>query len=207
MTNFIDEDYCCCCNNFITIIFNLIIILLGLIAFLFRLIIQPKVAKFTITNASLTQFSFTNNNTLNYNFDLDITIQNPNQKLGIYYDNIKTLAFYEDARFGFQTLGTFFQHHKSTNFLNPVFIGQQVIPLSQDQILKFEKKKKDDVYGIDVKILLHGRFKLGVFKTGKVKPKVCCSLMVPLRSSNVTLMGDGFQVIDCYWDYKGILFL
>ncbi|XP_058769112.1 NDR1/HIN1-like protein 10 [Vicia villosa] len=202
-----DENYCCCCNNIVTVICNLIIILLGLIAILFWLIIQPKAAKFTVTNASLTQFSFTNNNTLNYNLALDITIRNPNRKLGIYYDIIETLACYKDARFGFQTLGPFFQHHKSTDFMSPVFIGQQVISLSRDRISKFEKEKRDGVYGIDVKILMNVRFKLGLFKTGKAKPKVRCNLKVPLRSSNVTtLLGNKFQATDCEWDYKGILF-
>ncbi|CAI8597471.1 unnamed protein product [Vicia faba] len=206
MNNFMDEDYCCCCNNLVTIICNLIIILLGLIVFLLWLIIQPKAVKFTVTNASLTQFSITNNNTLNYNLVLDIMIQNPNRKLGIYYDNIETLVFYKDSRFDFQTLETFFQHQKGIDFFSLVFEGQQVIFLSRYQISKFEEEKKDGVYGIDVKIFLNVRFKLGLFKTGKAKPKIRCNLKVPLRTSNVTFLGDGFQVTDCDWGYKGILF-
>ncbi|KAL5076568.1 hypothetical protein RYX36_015552 [Vicia faba] len=113
-------------------------------------------------------------------------IQNPNRKLGIYYDNIETLVFYKDSRFDFQTLETFFQHQKGIDFFSLVFEGQQVVFLSRYQISKFEEEKKDGVYGIDVKIFLTVRFKLGLFKTEKGKPKIRCNLKVPLRTSNAT---------------------
>jgi len=63
-------------------------------------------------------------------------------------------VFYKDVRFGSQTLGTFFQRHKNTSFTSPTFSGQQLIPLSSDQILELNKEKKDGVYGFVVKVCL-----------------------------------------------------
>ncbi|XP_004497666.1 NDR1/HIN1-like protein 10 [Cicer arietinum] len=202
---------CCgCIFNFILSIIckilTTIIIIVVILGFLFWLIVRPNVLKFTVTDASLSQFNFTNNNTLHYNLALNISIRNPNKRVGIYYDNIETLAFYKDVRFGSQTLGTFFQRHKNTSLLNPVFKGQQVVPLNSDQISEFDNEMKDGVYGIDVKVLLNVRFKLWLFKTGKVKPKVRCDLKVPLKSKNGTSLGNEFQVTDCDWDYKWRLF-
>jgi hypothetical protein len=202
---------CCGCifNCILSIICKIlttIIIIIVILGFLFWLIVRPNVVNFTVTDASLTQFNFTNNNTLHYDLAVNITIRNPNRRVGIYYDNIETLALYKDVRFGSQTLGQFFQHHKNTSFLNPNFKGQQVLPLNSDQISEFDKEKKDGVFDIDVKVLLNVRFKLGLFKSGKAKPKVHCDLKIPLKSSNGKLLGNGFEATDCDWDYKWKLF-
>jgi len=173
-------DACLCgctlrCLFYLTCKICNLIIFVGIFAFFFWLIIHPNAVKFNVTDASLTQFNFTNNNTLNYNLALNITIRNPNRIVEIYYDNIETVAFYKDVRFASQTLGTFFQHRKNTSFFSTVFTGQQVIPLSSDQILEFNKEKKDGVYGIDLKVSLNLRFKLGSIKK-KAEPKVHCDL-------------------------------
>jgi hypothetical protein len=187
--------------SWLCILFWIFIIILAIIGFLTWLIVRPNKVNITVTNASLTQFNFANSNTLHYDLVVNITIRNPNGRLGIYYDDIKTLAFYKDVRFGSQTLGTFFQHRKSTSFLNPNFKGQQVVPLNSSQISEFDKENKDGVFDIDVKLLLNVRFKFGLFKIRKAKPKVHCDLKVPLISSNGKLLGNGFQATDCYWDY------
>jgi len=142
--------FCCisifgCCEYVLSVICNFIV-LVAIFAFFSLLIIHPNYVKFTVTDASLTQFNFKNNITLHYDLALNIMIRNPNRRVGIYYDNIETLVFYKDVRFGSQTLGTFFQRHKNTSFLSPTFSGQQLIPLSSDQILKLNKEKKDKVY-------------------------------------------------------------
>jgi hypothetical protein len=80
-----------------------------------------------------------------------------------------------------------------------------VIPLGSDQILQFNKEKKDGIYGIDVKVFLNLRFKLGSIKK-KAEPKVHCDLKVPLKSLNGTLLGNAFISIDCVWICKRRLF-
>ncbi|XP_058786457.1 NDR1/HIN1-like protein 10 [Vicia villosa] len=193
---------CCCLFNGICNLICTLIVILGVFVFLFWLIVHPIPLKFSVTDASLTQFSFTNNNTLNYNLTLNITIRNPNRMLGIYYDNIETDAFFQGVRFSSQTLGAFFQHRKYTSFLKPVFNGRQLVPLRSDQISEFKKERKDGVYRIDVKVLLDVRFKLGLFKIGNVEPRVRCDLKVPMKTGNRTLLMNGFQATDCDWDYK-----
>ena len=52
----------------------------------------PQEPKFTITNATLTQFNFNSfNNTLNYNLALNMTIRNPNKRVGIYLKSLETI--------------------------------------------------------------------------------------------------------------------
>ncbi|WP_204902292.1 hypothetical protein, partial [Escherichia coli] len=96
----------------------------------------------------------------------------------------------------------FYQGHKTTNELNPVFNGQQVILLGADKTNELNKEKNSRVYDIDVKLYLRVRFKLGVFKTKKLKPKIHCDLHVPLTvsSNGASPDGGGFQTTKCDWD-------
>ncbi|XP_027367123.1 NDR1/HIN1-like protein 3 [Abrus precatorius] len=206
--------FSCCCGcifncilSIICKILTTILIIVAIVAFLFWLIVRPNALKFHVSDATLTQFSY-NNNTLRHNLALNVTIRNPNRRLGIYYDNIEALALYQDVRFGSQTLGPFFQHHKNTSVLSPVFKGQRVMPLTEDQVSELNKEKGSGVYSIDVKLNMMVRFKLGLFKSGKVKPNIRCELQVPLESHNGTSSGGGFQFQDtaCDWDYKRMWF-
>ena len=74
-----------------------------------------------------------------------------------------------------------------------------MLALGADQVSELDKEKSKGVYAITVKLYLRVRFKLGAFKTRKVKPKVTCDLQVPLTSDNGTSSGSAFQTTKCDW--------
>ncbi|KAK7284797.1 hypothetical protein RJT34_19550 [Clitoria ternatea] len=192
----------CCCGCIFSLIFKLVltvIIIVGIVVFLVWLIVRPNVVKVHVTDATLTQFNYTGN-TLNYDMVLNITVRNPNKRLGIYYDRIEARAMFQGARFHSEFPGPFYQGHKTTNLLNPVFKGQQVLSLNDDQTSEFNKEKSTGVYEIDVKLYLRVRFKLGVFKTKTLKPKVTCDLHIPLNSGNGASPPATFETTKCDWD-------
>lgn len=189
----------CLCGCLFSLIFKLIltvIIIIGIAVFLFWLIVRPNVVKFHVTEATLTQFNYAGNNTLHYDLALNVTVRNPNKRLGIYYDRIEARALYHDARFDSEYPTPFYQGHKTTNVLTPVFKGQQVVALDADQTEDFKKENATGVYEIDVKMYLRVRFKLGAFKTKTLKPKVTCELRVPLKGTN-----SAFEPTKCDWDH------
>ncbi|KAK7378845.1 hypothetical protein VNO80_04293 [Phaseolus coccineus] len=187
----------CCCGCLFSLIFKIIlavIIIVGIAAFLFWLIVRPNVVKVHVTDATLTEFNYTNN-TLRYDLALNITVRNPNKRLGIYYDYIEARALYHDARFNSQYPDRFYQGHKTTNVLNPVFKGEHMLALNADQSAEFKKENATGLYEIDVKMYLRVRFKLGVFKTKTLKPKVSCDLRVPFKGT-----ATAFETTKCDWD-------
>ncbi|KAK4281712.1 hypothetical protein QN277_013173 [Acacia crassicarpa] len=194
-------DFCCCglftciCNLLLTII-----IVVGIAVFVFWLLVRPNVVKFHVTDASLTQFNFTSNNTLFYNLAVNITIRNPNRKLGLYYDQIEASASYQDAWFDSQTLTPFYQGHKTTDVLNPVFAGQRFLLLDPTQASELNKDQSSGIYNIDVTLHLKVRFKLGALKTFKFKPKVNCDLSLPLTPNGNSSAAE-FQTKRCGIDY------
>ncbi|GLT90103.1 hypothetical protein SLE2022_080550 [Rubroshorea leprosula] len=177
---------CCCLLSFLIKLIVTAVIIVGLAALIFWLIFRPNIVKFHVTDASLTQFNLTSDNNLHYNVALNITVRNPNKKIGIYYDRIEANAYYEDQRFATQQLTPFYQGHKNTSYLNPSFQGQKLVLLGADGVSEYNQEKNSGVYSVDVKLNLRVRFKLGKLKTWRFKPKIECDLKVPLSSSAET---------------------
>ncbi|CAK7342003.1 unnamed protein product [Dovyalis caffra] len=181
------SDCGCCC--LITLLLKVIItvaVLIGLFILIVWLIFRPiNKVKFHVTDVALTQFNYTNN-MLQYDLAANVTIRNPNKKIGIYYDRIQARAFYEDQRFGYQALTPFYQGHKNTSALNVVLKGQQLVTLQGEELTRFNQETKSGRYGITLELSLRIRFKLGKVKTARFKPKVeCDDLMIPLNGDYV----------------------
>ncbi|OIW21793.1 hypothetical protein TanjilG_10909 [Lupinus angustifolius] len=194
----------CCCGCIFSIICKILTFVLVLViiaAVIIWFIVRPNVLKFYVTETNLTEFNYGNNGILDYNLGLNVSIRNPNSRLGVYYDDIEATALYEDVKFGSQSLEPFFQHKKSTRYVGPVFKGQQAMSLGEKQVSKLNKDKDSGVYDIVVKLKMKFRFKFGLIKIGSFYPKIRCDLKVPLKSHN----GNGqFETTQCGWDYRSI---
>ncbi|KAG9157090.1 hypothetical protein Leryth_022391 [Lithospermum erythrorhizon] len=204
------NPFSCCCgclfNCLCTCVFQIIctiLLIIALAAFIFWLIVRPNQLKFYATNATLTQFNFeTNNRTLYYNLALDLSIRNPNKRIGVYYDNIEVRALYEGERFASRNLQTFYQGHKNTTtFDNIVLQGQNLVLLGNDDVSEYNEDRNSGTFDIDVKIYLRLRFKVGLVKTAKFKPKIHCDLKLPLNTNGTTASGTTFQSTRCDYDW------
>ncbi|KAI4319540.1 hypothetical protein MLD38_033126 [Melastoma candidum] len=203
---------CCCCECIGCCIFQLILqvllsllFFLALLAFLFWLIFRPNLVKFHVTGASLTRFNLSSDNLLDYGLGLNLTVRNPNTRIGIYYDSIEARTSYEGQRFYSLYLPPFYQGHKNTTTLDGVFQGQQAVSLDGRARDAYETDKASGSYGIDLKVYLRVRFKVGWFKTFGFKPRVSCGLKVPLTSAGGgggSNSGATFETTKCrigYW--------
>ncbi|OVA07127.1 Late embryogenesis abundant protein [Macleaya cordata] len=163
---------------------------------IFYLSAGPTDVKFYVVAANLTQFDLNynnnnNGNTLNYNLSLSMAVENPNKKIGIYYDMLGATASYKRERFSWASLPSFYQGHKNTTNLRLNFRGQSLIVLDQSDVSKFNSEKNTGVYYIDVKLYGRMRFKIGSIKTRRVEPEIQCNLRIPLASINGTLARAG----------------
>ncbi|XP_010553584.1 PREDICTED: protein YLS9 [Tarenaya hassleriana] len=194
----------CCCGCFLLKLLIGLVIILGLAVLIFWLVVRPQPVKFHVIGASLTRFDHaTSDNNLRYNLALNVTVRNPNKRLGVYYDRIEARAYYEDKRFSTVTLTPFYQGHKNTTTLNPLFEGQQLVVFDGEELRGFNAEKIAGVYSIDVEFRLRIRFKLGKAKTRRIKPKVKCDLKLPLSSSNGTTRASPgvFPITKCDFDF------
>ncbi|KAM2565310.1 hypothetical protein TB1_007959 [Malus domestica] len=187
---------CCFCIFYNTIFCSV----LALLIFVF--IFNPQEPKFTITDASLTRFNFTDdNNTLHYNLALNITIRNPNRRVGIYYRRIQVIANYRKKRFAMVTLPSapFYQGHKNTTILNHVLVeGQQLVVFGERDLSQLNLEAAAGLYSIDLKLALRVRARYGKFKPPNYKPyyKIDCSLKVPFSSNETSPIA--FKATQCW---------
>lgn len=182
---------CCCLLSLIAKLIVSVVVILGLAALIFWLIFRPiNKINVNVTDASLSQFNLTSDNNLHYNLALNITVRNPNKKIGIYYDQIEANAYYENLRFATLTVPPFYQGYKNTTYLNPVFSGQQLMVLGADAVSEYKTETSAGVYEIDLKLKMKIRFKLGRINTWRFKPTMDCDLKVPLGSSGGAVSGD-----------------
>ena len=78
--------------------------------------------------------------------------------------------------------------------------GQGLVVLNGGDRKDLDEDLKSGIYRIDAKLRLRVRFKFGLIKSWRFKPKVRCDLKVPLGSSNVT-SGFQFQRTKCDIDF------
>uniref|UniRef100_A0A0A0LEQ7 Late embryogenesis abundant protein LEA-2 subgroup domain-containing protein n=2 Tax=Cucumis sativus TaxID=3659 RepID=A0A0A0LEQ7_CUCSA len=170
----------------------------GSLLILWLIFITNKI-KFDVTDAILTQFNFTNNDTqLHYNLGVFFTIRNPNKQIGIYYDTIEATAMYKGQNFDTRLLTPFYQGSRTTSLLKGRFQGQRVVVIPNNTVSELKSEKLSGVYSIEVKFRLSWRLKLGLYKFIRVRPKVGCGFQVPLTSSGTS----SFQnAIGCDVDY------
>lgn len=88
-----------------------------------------QIPRHRCNSQSLTQFDYSNDtNTLRYNMALNITAQNLNKKLKIYYDIIQAIALYKGVRFATTDVNmlrrSLVQDKKGTNRFSAVFSRQ-----------------------------------------------------------------------------------
>ncbi|XP_070021700.1 NDR1/HIN1-like protein 3 [Nicotiana sylvestris] len=190
----------CICNCICQIIFTLLIII-GVIALVLWLVLRPNKVKFYVTDAMLTQFELsTTNNTIHYDLALNMTIRNPNKRIGIYYDSIEARALYQGERFASKILEPFYQGHKNTSSLHSVFKGQTLVLLGDREKSNYNNEKNSGVYEMEVKLYMRIRLKFGRIKTRKIKPKIECDFKVPLESNGRSSSAN-FEETRCHLDW------
>lgn len=195
---------CGCCGCLFKILIEIIITIIiafGIAALVFWLIFRPNLVKFHVTEAELTQFELApNNSLLTYNLKINLTIRNPNKKIGIYYEKVEATAIYENERFAVEYFGPFYQGHKNTTMLSPVFDGQRAVVLGAKGLSNYNSDENARVYNIDVKLQLRVKYKVGSLKTFQFKPRIKCELKVPLSSNGST--GSNFETTKCDMNWK-----
>ncbi|TKY44818.1 YLS9 protein [Spatholobus suberectus] len=188
-----------CCTIFCTFFTLMFMFILSMI--LFYIIVSPSSVKFHVTDASLTQFNLTSNNTLYYNFKVNITARNPSNNIIVYYRRIAAIAWYKDNDFGSVSLTPFDQGHKNTTFLQAVFEGQSVIRLKPEQLGEHKEETSVGIYNdLAVDLDLTIRAKFGRFNSDRFDPPFvqCRSLRVPLISNGK--LAPPFSVTKCKTD-------
>ncbi|KAG9455462.1 hypothetical protein H6P81_008366 [Aristolochia fimbriata] len=159
---------------------SLVLSLLSL-AFILWLIFRPSKPHFNLKESDIYQLNLSaspQGHLLNSTIQITVVSNNPNHRVGIYYDRIRAYASYKGQQITVEAaLPTFYQGHGETNLLTALLSGDwvPVPPSFGDQLLLHGQM-------VILNIKLNGRlrWKVGSWVSGHYHFNVDCAAPMPL---------------------------
>lgn len=175
----------CLCRCFcwtISLILLLIVIIAVVVGILF-LVFKPKLPKYSIDSLSITQLSLSNDNSLSASFDVKITATNPNEKIGIYYEEgSRVTVLYTSTELCRGSLPKFYQGHENTTVLTLELTGQT--QNATELLTTLQQQQQTGSVPLTLKVRQPVRIKLGKLKLMKMKFRANCDLVVDSLNEN-----------------------
>ncbi|XP_058741382.1 NDR1/HIN1-like protein 10 [Vicia villosa] len=149
--------------------------------------------EFIIADASITEFNFTSDNTLYYNFKLNISVRNPNND-NEYMGMVHAISSYKGNKFGAVDIISHKLYGRTTNFLRSVvFYGNNLIKLNAQKFIEYENEMRLGIFNLDLK--------LDIILYSEPVPVYCLGLRVPLIS--IEKLESIFNITKCSREYQG----
>ncbi|CDP19803.1 unnamed protein product [Coffea canephora] len=175
-----------CCCKFLCWTISLILILLiilGATAAILYVVFQPKIPQYSVDNLRISDLRLNFDLSLYAKFNLRITADNPNKKIGIYYEKGSHLSvWYKSTDLCQGTLPKFYQGHQNKTVLNVALTGQA--QYGSTLLAALQEEAQTGRIPLDLKIDVPVSIKLGKLKMRKVRVLGSCMLIVDSLSTN-----------------------
>ncbi|GMI78874.1 NDR1/HIN1-like 25 [Hibiscus trionum] len=174
--------WCKCICWTISLIVLLLIILGATVGFLY-LAFRPKLPNYSIDSLRISDLRLNFDMTLYAKFDVKITANNPNKKIGIYYEKGGRLSvWYTNSKLCEGSLPKFYQGHQNITKLDVVLTGQA--ESGSTLMSALQQQQQTGQIPLDLKVHAPVAVKLGKLKMRKVKILGECKLVVDSLSAN-----------------------
>lgn len=205
---------CCCCIGILCSILAAIVIILGITALVLYLVLQPKTPDFSVSDATITSFNLSaqplsSSNAvsgaslyLNADVTFNVTAENPNKKIGIYYDEVDVTLFYGDQDIGEGAIPGFYQGHKNKTFLLLHMKGQDVgLTPALGSTLQTTLQDADNSIVLHARTMAKVRIKVGSWKSRASKFQIDCDV----EMSNPTAPNPHLLSKSCSFKVKKLM--
>ncbi|XP_059296199.1 NDR1/HIN1-like protein 1 [Lycium ferocissimum] len=173
------------------------IILVGILIFLFLsilliwAILQPKKPRFILQDATIFNFNVSAPNIFSTSIQVTIFARNPNDKIGIYYDKMKTYANYRNQQITYFTkIPSVYQGHKDVNIWSP-YVNSNNVPIAPFNGQTLKDDQQNGGVWLDFKVDGRVKWRVGTITTGHYHLHVTCSAYVPFGNRP----GDGGIIV------------
>ncbi|KAL3653734.1 hypothetical protein CASFOL_003415 [Castilleja foliolosa] len=151
--------------------------------FLVWLILHPTKPQFSLNQAVVTQLNLSGPGPLSLlNSSIQLTIQsnNPNKKVGIYYDEFLIYASYKGEKITPETsISPFYQDHDETNLISASLVGTQQ-PVGPSFSYEVRRDQGIGRLVLSFKVMGRLRWKVGTWVSGRYRFIVTCITVMPL---------------------------
>lgn len=162
----------------------LLVVAVGATIGILYLVFKPKLPDYSIDRLQLTQFALNQDSSLSTAFNVTITAKNPNEKIGIYYeDGSKITVWYNETKLSEGSLPKFYQGHENTTVIDVEMSGQ-----TQDAagIMTTLEEQQQTTGNIPLRLRVDQpvRIKFGKLKLMEVRFLVRCGVFVDSLAPN-----------------------
>ncbi|XP_022988187.1 NDR1/HIN1-like protein 13 [Cucurbita maxima] len=171
---------CCFCLCWLLGILAVLIVLLGIAVAIFYLVVRPKSPNYSIDAIAIRGLNSTASSSSRISpvFDVAVRADNPNKKIGIYYQTGSSVQIYfSDEKLSDGVLPAFFQPAKNVTVFQSSVRGSGVNLSSQASKALIDSQKRRAV-PFKVEIRAPIKLKIGSVKTWKIRVKVTCDVTV-----------------------------
>ncbi|KAG9135697.1 hypothetical protein Leryth_002428 [Lithospermum erythrorhizon] len=147
-------------------------------------ILQPKKPRFTLQDATIFNFNVSAPNLLSSQMQVTVWSRNPNDKIGILYDELHIYATYHSQQITYYTtIPDTYQGHKDSNVWSPFVYGTNVPIAPYNGPLLSEDQETGS---ISLTIKMDGRikWKVGAITTGRYHVHVTCPAYIAFGNKN-----------------------
>lgn len=159
------------------------------------LILRPTKPEFSLKEAEIYQLNLSGPSLLNSSIQLTILSKNPNQKVGVYYDELQVYAAYKGQQITtYTSLPHFYQAHEESNLLTASLVG---VGLPVAPSFGYEVGRDQTAGKLVVNLKVNGqlRWKVGTWVSGRYRLNVNCVAVtafgptIPITGPLITKQG------------------
>ncbi|KAK9070556.1 hypothetical protein SSX86_010958 [Deinandra increscens subsp. villosa] len=163
--------------------FTTFIISILLLILVVWFILHPAKPEFVLKEADIYRLGLLGSHLLNSSIQITLLSKNPNQKVGIYYDEIHVYASYKGQRITLDSsIPPFYQEHKDSDLLSMVLVANG---LPVDPFFGYEIGRDQIAGRLELSLKSNGqlRWKVGTWVSGRYMFIVNCVVVLPFGSS------------------------
>ena len=181
---------CCCrCLCWLIGLFVILIILLGIAAGIIYLVFRPEAPDYTVNRIAVKGMNLTSGSaSISPEFDVAVRANNPNNKIGIYYEKDSSVEiYYKDVKLCDGVLPAFFQPSNNVTVFETALKGSGIELRSSDFQALVDAQKKGEV-PLQLKLKAPVKIKVGSVKTWMITVKVDCDVTVDKLSTQAKIV-------------------
>ncbi|KAJ6906673.1 hypothetical protein NC652_024212 [Populus alba x Populus x berolinensis] len=172
------RSHCCCCLCWFLSFLAAFLFLVGLAAAILYLVFRPESPDYSIERVSISGLNLTSSGPISPEFDVTVRANNPNNKIGIYYEKGSSVNVYNDGvKMAAGSLPVFYQDKNNVTVFVTSLKGSAIELTSGVRTALVNGVNKGTV-PFNLVLRAPVKFKVGSVKTWKITVKVDCDLTV-----------------------------
>ncbi|KAF6136243.1 hypothetical protein GIB67_001652 [Kingdonia uniflora] len=140
--------------------------------------LHPTKPEFYLKEANIYQLNLSGPRLLNSSIQITLFSKNPNQRLGVFYDQLQAYASYKGQQITLDSsLPPFYQGHEETNVITASLIGSEV-PVSPSFGYEVIRDQTAGTLAVSLKLNGRLRWKVGTWVSGRYRLNISCVIIM-----------------------------